>query len=370
MSIQSLLIARVLGDNKRLGQLSLREWEFLIESLRENASLARFSYRIKNSDQDDGIPKQVFPHLKSELVRAKRQKQQALYESLLIDKHLGEVGVKPVFLKGAAYSISDSPVGDGRLYGDIDVLVEKHEIDVSKQALLDRGWFPQTLSDYDEMYYREWAHEIPPLTHLKRGTVVDLHHNLVPPISGRAPLASDFKTDLEETRDGLLVFSPAAQTLHSAVHLFLNEDFTHGFRDLTDLHILFTIHGEHTEYWKRLISLAQKSKFEAELKLAVRYCERLFNTPIPKKVSKEIHDFSIENIVLTDFIFNQVLLPRHPKTDNYWRPINEFFAYMRGHFLKMPLPILIKHLTIKSWKGVVESTLGKNFYDEENKINQ
>jgi hypothetical protein len=368
MTVPALLLRKVFGDDKQIDRLTLDDWEFVIESLRENASLARFAYHVQEDACVD-IPQQATPHLQSELIRAMRQKQQALYECRLIDKHMREIGVTPVFLKGAAYSISDSQVGHGRLYGDIDVLVKKQDIEKSKQVLLERGWFPQTLNDYDEMYYREWAHEIPPLTHLERGTVIDLHHNLVPPISGQAPDVSDFTQDVIETEDALTVFSPAAQTLHSAVHLFLNEDFAHGFRDLTDLHILFTTHRADTVYWERLIELAQASEFEKELQLAIRYCKSLLMTNIPEKYESRIYTLRKTNFTLLDAMFNRVLLPRHPKSDSYDRSFWELLAYMRGHFMKMPFPVLVKHLTIKSWRGLVESTLGKNFYDEAHKQN-
>ncbi|TDF37278.1 hypothetical protein EYS14_14075 [Alteromonadaceae bacterium M269] len=359
-------MSEILGTFKRVDDLTLSEWELLIECLRENASLARFASFLKDED----IPNQVKPHLQSELVRARRQKQQALYECKLIDEHLRHVGVKPIFLKGAAYSVSDSAVGLGRLYGDIDVLVDKSDIEKSKQALLERGWFPQILTDYDEMYYREWAHEIPPLTHVKRGTVLDLHHNLVPIVSGQAPDVADFSKDLVETKDGLLVFSQAAQTLHSAVHLFLNEDFSHGIRDLTDLHILFTSNKDDENYWESLITLSSKSSFEKELQLAVRYCQKILNTDIQSCHVEAIYALKETNFGLLDRCFESVLRFRHPKLDSTLRSTYELAVYMRGHFLKMPFSILAKHLTIKAWRSVVESTLGKNFYDKEHEVNR
>ena len=368
MSIDKLLVKAVIGEERSVADLSLSEWELLIECLRENASLARFAYAVEHLGEHN-IPSNVAPHLNSELVRATRQKQQALYECRLIDEHLGNIGVKPVFLKGAAYSISDSPAGKGRLYGDVDVLVAKSDIDKSKQALLERGWFPQTLTDYDEMYYREWAHEIPPLTHTRRGTVLDLHHNLVPLISGAAPNVADFTKDVVETTDGLKVFSPAAQTLHSAIHLFLNEDFSHGFRDLTDLHILCSSNRDNQAYWDRLISLSEDSSFEKELQLAVRYCKKILNTDIPPHYDDQIQALSETQFRLLDFAFERVLTLRHPKLDVHFRSLYELAVYMRGHFLKMPMGVLIKHLTIKSWRSVVESTLGKHFYDKENHVN-
>ena len=49
--------------------------------------------------------------------------------------------------------------------------------------LLDGGWQYDEVNDYDQRYYRDWMHETPPLIHKNRSMEVDLHHNIVPPVS-------------------------------------------------------------------------------------------------------------------------------------------------------------------------------------------
>ena len=48
------------------------------------------------------------------------------------------------------------------------------------EALQRRGWSMKALDEYDEQYYRQWAHELPPMTHAERETEVDIHHSILP----------------------------------------------------------------------------------------------------------------------------------------------------------------------------------------------
>src|SRR6476469_4270169 len=89
---------------------------------------------------------------------------------------------------------------------------------------------------YDQRYYRTWMHELPPMQHVKRGSVIDVHHTIVPPTSGtrlNAAALFDAATPLPEASP-FLVLAPPDMVIHSATHLFNNEDMAHGLRDLTD----------------------------------------------------------------------------------------------------------------------------------------
>ena len=106
--------------------------------------------------------------------------------------HLGkwlicQFSSKVVLLKGAAYIALGLPLAEGRRIADIDILTEKQNLRAAERELIFYGWAKTKTDDYDQRYYREWMHEIPPLQHRQRGTVVDVHHNILPPILKRAP---------------------------------------------------------------------------------------------------------------------------------------------------------------------------------------
>ncbi|HQA68885.1 MAG TPA: nucleotidyltransferase family protein, partial [Aggregatilineales bacterium] len=62
----------------------------------------------------------------------------------------------------------------------IDILVPRHAIETVEVYLTHAGWLGAHTNPYDERYYREWMHEIPPLRHRERGTEIDIHHRLLP----------------------------------------------------------------------------------------------------------------------------------------------------------------------------------------------
>ena len=47
-------------------------------------------------------------------------------------------------------------------------------------ALMLHGWSTTHHDAYDQRYYRKWMHELPPLKHNTRGTVLDVHHAILP----------------------------------------------------------------------------------------------------------------------------------------------------------------------------------------------
>ena len=278
-----------------------------------------------------------------------------------------ELANKPqylVFLKGAGYTLSGAPVGDTRIYNDIDILADKKSIDAIEKRICLIGWLSEELTEHDEKYYRKWAHEIPPLRHGKRGTIVDVHHNIVPIISGRHVDADKFAKNTVTTEGGFQILSFAAMTLHSLIHLFFNEEVKKGYRDLIDLHTLMTTNNNEA-FWLDLISLAKETDFGLELFLACRYTQKILKTEVPGYVHKEISQFCPWNIAFVDFIYEKTLKPNHPLCKPKFFVLAEFAVLIRGHFQKMPLHILIYHLLCKSGVSLIKSIFGKHVFTKE-----
>ena len=317
---------------------------------RESGVLARLKTETQAKGWFDKLPKYAQKHISAAKLFADRQAQQVRFEAKMLCELVGDVAKQQfAFLKGSAYVLSDSPVSQGRTFSDIDFLVSKTELNQVEHKLMLYGWFQDETSDYDQRYYRRWTHEIPPLRHNIRGTVLDLHHNILPPVSGRAPDMVSFWQTLKTLDSGAKVFSPAALSLHSLVHLFFQEEFSHGFRDLSDLNILFTHHGQEAGYWKELIDLAQACGFEFELFLACRYTNRVFNTVIPEQVATRLARLEPNplRLRLLDWVFSKVLMPQHSLVNPPMTGLAHTVALFRGHWLKMPLHILIYHTLSK-----------------------
>ena len=79
----------------------------------------------------------------------------------------------------------------GRSVGDLDILVPRDAIERVEAALVMAGW--ERLKEeggYDDLYYRRWMHELPPLIHRERDRMIDVHHTILPPTARPKPDAA------------------------------------------------------------------------------------------------------------------------------------------------------------------------------------
>lgn len=346
-------------------ELSSDEWFHFILILREAKLLASFYHLANQKNCFNHYPEYAQRHLTSACVVAQRQKIQVIFECATLTELLAKINVSPVYMKGANYILRDSINSRGRMISDIDVLVDKQDLQKVEGFLKKQLWHTDELSDYDEKYYRSWAHEIPPMYHLLRDTVLDIHHNIYLPISGRSPNINTFTKQLKLTQKQCLVLEDAATVLHSIIHLFMNEDFTNAFRDMLDLHLLFDELG-NDDFWRDLNELAYTSGFHKELYYCLVLRQRLFHSSNPEILTNL--NVRFKNATSTFFIHQVLyhgLTPQHYLLDRFHNKLARFVIFIRGHWIKMPLPILLKHLTIKSYLAMVHKLLGKHFLEKD-----
>lgn len=354
------LIAHAFIQPSLLAKINKADWPIMLEVLRSNNVIARYAWQLTQQNKCSLLPDNIQKHFISATTASNRQTQQARHECKQLNKQLNEIGVRPVFLKGAAYTLANPAVGIGRRYTDIDILVNKQELDACAQHLLNYGWMQKPLDDYDERYYREWAHEIPPLYNRMSGTTIDIHHNIIPPISGKAPNIADF-LKVEKTKS-FSVPSLHSQILHSAVHLFNNEEFPNGFRDLTDLYILFN-QLNHIEDWQALVNHSSTVAFNNELFQAINACQRILQLKVPADIVRQLtQKQTIRSLALNNFIFDRVLMPFHSKLSPFGTKLAILLAFLRGHLKKMPLPILSKHIFHKLTREIQTLIFGKHSF--------
>lgn len=358
--IQSILIGIL---TKRFSDsISTAEWRDLVLVARANSLLPRVaSILLNNVENDFHIPPNVHAHLVASTRHEALFHNQVISEIRVVNSRISKtLNRKLIVLKGAGYVVSGSSAATGRIFSDIDLLVLKSDIPKVERALHLFGFVSDTDSEYDQKYYREWAHEIPPLRHFQRGTVLDVHHNIIPIVSGRAPDMDLFLSSTKDTEYGVEVLRPAAMFLHSAIHLFFSEEFTNGFRDLSDLSLLLDEIIYDDVELSYLFSLAENTGFENELFLAFRYLGKIFN----KQISAHIYQRFKQplptgiRLLLSDFIFGKVLAANHRLVDVKFRGLAQWLAFVRGHLLKMPFNILVKHTASKLWRSIVKSVTG------------
>ena len=227
------LLLQVLLSPARAGELTSAQWDLLIRQARRANLIARLATLLEARLAT--VPHGPRQHLHSALLIAHRQQIATRWEAQCIRAALAPLGVKPILLKGAAYLLADLAAARGRLFGDVDLLVPKAQIEAVEAALVAAGWaFNAELSDYDQRYYRQWMHEIPPLLHQQRDTALDLHHTILPPTARVQVNTAALFEDARELSDlpGLFVLAPVTMFLHSAAHLFHEGELDNGLRDL------------------------------------------------------------------------------------------------------------------------------------------
>lgn len=350
--MKTILLLQVLLDPQLAPGLTAAEWDLLIRQARRANLLSRLAANL--ASMRDRLPQAPRHHLDAAELVARRQRQTTRWEVHCLRRTCAPLGIEPILLKGAAYLMAELPASQGRLFGDVDILVPKAQIAAVEAALRSQGWmFSDTLSDYDRRYYRDWMHEIPPLFHEERGSSLDVHHTILPP-TARVHVNTDALFEDAQplpTSPGMRVLAPVTMFLHSAAHLFHEGELEKGLRDLCDLDALLHDFGRDPGFWTALWPRAGVLGLERPLFYALRYTQRLLHTPIPKAVQAQAdqHAPGPATLAMMDFCYQRALMPDHASCDRRFTATARLLVYVRAHWLRMPMLLLSKHLMRKAW---------------------
>lgn len=328
-------------------------WDRCIRLARASNVLARLAEMLDAHGLLPQVPQAPRQHLRAALALSARQRIAGLAEVERIREALAPHGLRCVLLKGAAYLAADLPTARGRLYGDIDLLFPRARLAEAESALMLAGWHSGDVTPYDQRYYRQWMHELPPFTHLQRYTVLDVHHNILP-LTARHP--PDAQRLLDEARElhnlpGIWVLSQRDMVLHSACHLFHEGEFPNGLRDLADLDSLLRNFSQTPDFWMQLLARAEQLHLMRPLHYALRYANAMLATPIPEEVRARVEASEVRPLRqgLMDALYLRALRPLHPLSDDRWSGFARWLLYVRAHWLRMPPHLLAMHLARKAW---------------------
>ena len=336
------------------------DWEKLIPQARAAGLLSHLAMLFEARQLLDQVPAGPRPYLYSALVIAKQHAGTMRWELQAIEDALAPLGVPVVVLKGAAYLALDLPVSRGRLFSDMDIMVPHADLNQVEAAMMRSGWVTTHLDEYDQRYYRQWMHEIPPMIHTQRMNVIDIHHAIVPSTS-RIPSDAAPLFAASQPLAGsacLRVLAPTDMVLHSATHLFLEGEFSKGLRDLVDLDGLIRQFQLVPSFWPKFETRARELGLWRPAAYALRYSQRILGTPIPEQVLQSATSElgSRVGVMLRDMAFMRALRPFHPSAWDALTPAVLWALYVRGHWLRMPFGLLVRHLTRKAFLSPDEET--------------
>ena len=187
MSTALPLLVRVLRDPAVAAGLDAAGWDLLLRQAAGADMMPILGVVLDDAGLLAAVPPAPREHLAWAQVAADRHAQAVRYEVRQIGRALADTGLPLILLKGAAYAIAGLAPGRGRMFSDIDILVPKERVPEVEAALMLHGWFSAHHDAYDQRYYREWMHEIPPMEHVRRGNVIDVHHAILPETAALRP---------------------------------------------------------------------------------------------------------------------------------------------------------------------------------------
>ncbi|KQN31460.1 hypothetical protein ASF00_01245 [Sphingomonas sp. Leaf34] len=318
------ILARTLADPARVAGLDADGWTALLTMARAEQLIGTLALRV------DGLPMPgaVKAILADARAAAAHGRRAALWEAEMARRALAGLDCPVVLLKGTAFVAAGMAAGQGRSIGDLDILVPRASLDAVEAALLAAGWEWVKPDPYDDVYYRRWMHELPPLIHRERDRMIDVHHTILPLTARITPDAEALITDSVALENGLRTLSPTGMIIHAAAHLFADGDLAGGLRNLWDIRCLVDAFGT-----AGLAAAARHHGLHREVARSLRLVDAVFGDGIARGIDR--------------------LYVRRLTARDGWgrpiRPLTRFGFYIRSHGLRMPPAMLARHLWTK-WR--------------------
>ena len=361
----AMLLVQALRDPGTTQSLDAAGWTALIAMARAEQLIGTLAHRLL----DENLPAAMARILSDARINAEHQRRTALWEAECAQRALSDYAGKIVLLKGTAYVAAGLVAGQGRHIGDLDILVAREDLPQVEALLLSKGGWEWVKEDaYDDAYYRDHMHELPPMIHKDRDRMIDVHHTILPltagprpdaagmlehskplPFRGRIGVGLVSQTQPSPTSptpnpspegEGLYILSPTDMVIHCATHLIADGDLAGGLRNLWDMHCLLTeFYGTDSNYYAKLQQRATHHQLWPAVHRAARLAEKLYGTEIPK----DLNSWNRQD---------KWFIRRLTARDGWGRPtrkITRLIFYIRSHWLRMPPLMLARHLFTK-WR--------------------
>lgn len=346
------LLLRVFADATLTAGLGVEGWELLLAQARKTGLTARLSYWIEDAGVMAEVPDRVGQQFAAARVAAASRRRALEWEVNRLHRVLTGAGYPMLLLKGAAYAVAGLPLTRGRTSIDIDIMVPRDQIETIEKRLIANGWEQFEIDSYDRRYYERWSHELPPLRHPERGTELDIHHTILPPLSRLRPDPTVFWRSAITLADGSRAFCPTHMALHVAVHLFQEGEIAGGLGGLVDFAELCRHFGRNPGFWQDLMPAAAELGFTRPLYYALHYASALLGIRVPDLVMAEASRMGEPPSPLRaamDRLVCRALLPDLPEYRTAWWRFARTCLYIRSHWLRMPPVPLARHLLRKAW---------------------
>jgi hypothetical protein len=325
--MSAALLVRALRDPTCVATLDVSAWNGLLAAARAERLIGTLALRLEGQP----MPPAVRPILSDALADTARDAQQAIWEADRAALALRRTGLPVILLKGGAYAAAGLGAGQGRFIGDLDILVPRAGLEAAEEALMAAGWEWVKEDPYDDAYYRQWMHELPPMIHVDRDRMIDVHHTILPLTARPKPDAAAMIADAVPLGEGVFLLSAQDRVIHAVAHMLADGDLQGGLRNLWDISRLLADVDPAA-----LAARASLHGLSGHVAQARRLAAHLYGDGA--------------SLTLWDRIVVARLLAR-----NGWgqetRKLLVFAFFVRSHWLRMPPLMLARHLFTKWRKG-------------------
>lgn len=348
------LVLAALREPRSVADLGAAGWELLLRQARRADLLGRLALLLQREGLQARVPAYARGHLEAAVVLTEAQHLEIRREVAHIERALAPLALQPVLLKGAAYLVADAAAALGRTFDDVDLLVPRERLGETEAQLMMGGWITTHLTPYDQRYYREWMHELPPMQHGSRQSVLDVHHAILPETAHVHPSSALLleRAVTVPQAPAWRVLAPPDMVLHSMTHLFHNEELSHGLRDLSDLDLLLRHHGRDAGFWGDLQQRAAALQLTRTLHYGLQNTHRLLGTPVPAEAlsaaARHAAPAPVDRCMAQ--LWQATLRTPHSSARTILTGPANALLFVRAHALRMPPWMLLRHLAVKAWR--------------------
>jgi hypothetical protein len=340
-----------LRDPTTLTRLDAARQTDLVERARAADVLARIAARARRGPAWARLPERLRDILDADARGAAAHRRRTCFEADRLGRALRGTAGMPVLLKGAAYALAGLPAADGRRPGDIDILVPRQALAEVETRLRAEGWDEIRLQPHERRYFRAWMHELPPLRHRERGTVLDVHHAILPPLGRLSPDPDMLIAAAHPLAraPGLRVLAPADMTLHCILHHVQDGEFRHSLRELVDLDDLLRHFGPLPGFWSGLEARIAQFGLHRPARHGLHQAATLLGTPVPAQLSETLAR-SGGPLALrrtTDAAMASALRASGRAPRGLAERLAARALVLRAHWMKLPPRLLLRHALAK-----------------------
>lgn len=199
-------------------------------------------------------------------------------------------GVEPIVLKGMALGVTLYPVPHARPTSDLDLLVERAQMEAVRQVLVERGYRDMGL---DPEHHQAFCNHLYAWRKVANNlsVSVEAHWHLVhDPAYARHMGLRDLRARAQQVDFGpfsALVLDPADQLVHACAHLLLHHGYNWSLLWLLDLRLLVDRYGTAWD-WDELVGRAEAFRLAGTLRYWLELTESWMGACLPAQARRAL----------------------------------------------------------------------------------